>query len=36
MIFLIYDDSGCKVIADRKETIMPLYKKYKGWVSECK
>ncbi|WP_371807211.1 DUF3885 domain-containing protein [Halalkalibacter krulwichiae] len=24
------------MIADRKETIMPLYKKYKGWVSECK
>ncbi|ARK32542.1 DUF3885 domain-containing protein [Halalkalibacter krulwichiae] len=36
IIFFIYDDRGCEVIADKKETIMPLYKKYKGWVSEFK
>ena len=34
IIFFIYDDRGCEVIADKKESIVPLYKDYKDWVAE--
>ncbi|UTR15502.1 DUF3885 domain-containing protein [Salipaludibacillus sp. LMS25] len=34
LIFFIYDDRGCEVIANKKEAIMPLYKEYNGWIPE--
>lgn len=34
VIFFIYDDRGCEVIATNKETIFPLYKKYGDWIDE--
>ena len=34
VIFFIYDDRGCEVIAANKETIYPLYKKYGDWIDE--
>lgn len=34
LILFIYDDRGCEVIADNKETIHPLYKQYNGWLDE--
>ncbi|MCT8140293.1 DUF3885 domain-containing protein [Anaerobacillus sp. CMMVII] len=34
IIFFIYDDRGCEVIADNKEVIRTLYKAYKDWVAE--
>lgn len=34
IIFFIYDDRGCEVIANNKEAVVPLYKEYKEWVSE--
>ncbi|MEB2298705.1 DUF3885 domain-containing protein [Lysinibacillus xylanilyticus] len=34
VIFFIYDDRGCEVIATNKETIYPLYKKYGDWIDE--
>ena len=32
MIFYIYDDRGCEVIANDKETLRPLYKKYNNLI----
>ena len=34
IIFYIYDDRGCEVIASDLETIRPLYEKYRGWIPE--
>jgi hypothetical protein len=34
VIFFIYDDRGCEVIATNKETIYPLYEKYGDWIDE--
>lgn len=34
IIFYIYDDRGCEVIAKDIETIRPLYEKYIDWVDE--
>ncbi|MEK3889872.1 DUF3885 domain-containing protein [Bacillus sp. FSL K6-3431] len=34
VIFYIYDDRGCEVVANDIETIRPLYEKYAGWVDE--
>lgn len=34
VIFFIYDDRGCEVIATNKESIYPLYKKYGDWIDE--
>ncbi|MGE6376041.1 DUF3885 domain-containing protein [Peribacillus muralis] len=34
LIFFIYDDRGCEVIANDKETLRPVYEKYNEWVSE--
>ena len=34
VIFFIYDDRGCEVIATNKESIYPLYKKYGEWIDE--
>ena len=34
VIFFIYDDRGCEVIASDLETIRPLYEKYGEWIPE--
>ncbi|MGE7839270.1 DUF3885 domain-containing protein [Lysinibacillus sp. NPDC093712] len=34
VVFFIYDDRGCEVIATNKETIFPLYEKYGDWLDE--
>ncbi|HZG71889.1 MAG TPA: DUF3885 domain-containing protein [Chondromyces sp.] len=34
VIFFIYDDRGCEVIATNKDTIYPLYEKYGDWIDE--
>jgi hypothetical protein len=34
VIFFIYDDRGCEVIAANIETIYPLYEKYGDWIDE--
>ncbi|WP_338754703.1 DUF3885 domain-containing protein [Bacillus sp. FJAT-52991] len=34
VIFFIYDDRGCEVIANKKETIYSLYEKYGEWIDE--
>ncbi|HEO8421979.1 DUF3885 domain-containing protein [Niallia sp. FSL W8-0635] len=34
IIFFIYDDRGCEVIAENIETLHPLYRKYRDWVDE--
>ena len=34
MIFYIYDDRGCEVIASDIETIRPIYEKYVDWIDE--
>ncbi|MGG0718165.1 DUF3885 domain-containing protein [Robertmurraya massiliosenegalensis] len=34
IIFYIYDDRGCEVIARDLETIRPLYDKYGDWIDE--
>ncbi|KOS66751.1 hypothetical protein AEA09_16760 [Lysinibacillus contaminans] len=34
VIFFIYDDRGCEIIATNKETIYPLYEKYGDWFDE--
>ena len=34
IIFFIYDDRGCEVIANNKETIRPLFKQYNDWLDE--
>ena len=34
VIFFIYDDRGCEVIATNKETILPIYEKYSDWLDE--
>jgi hypothetical protein len=34
LIFFIYDDRGCEVISDNKETLRPLYEKYNDWLYE--
>lgn len=34
IIFFIYDDRGCEVIASELETIRPLYEKYGEWIPE--
>ena len=34
IIFFIYDDRGCEVIASDLETIQPLYEKYREWIPE--
>lgn len=34
IIFFLYDDRGCEVIAKDIETLSPLYGKYRDWVDE--
>lgn len=34
VIFYIYDDRGCEVIASDIETIRPIYEKYADWIDE--
>ncbi|WP_232334284.1 DUF3885 domain-containing protein [Oceanobacillus sp. AG] len=34
IIFYIYDDRGCKVIARNSEAIRPIYEKYADWMDE--
>lgn len=34
VIFYIYDDRGCEVIASDMETIRPIYEKYADWIDE--
>ncbi|MCZ0074814.1 DUF3885 domain-containing protein [Bacillus sonorensis] len=34
MIFHLYDDSGCDVIAVQKEELLPLYSRLNQWVLE--
>ncbi|MED4452137.1 DUF3885 domain-containing protein [Metabacillus fastidiosus] len=34
IIFYIYDDRGCEVIASDIEAIRPIYEKYNDWVDE--
>ncbi|OEH92466.1 hypothetical protein BFG57_15840 [Bacillus solimangrovi] len=34
IILFIYDDRGCEVIAQNKETIRPLYEQYHDWVDD--
>lgn len=34
IIFFVYDDRGCEVIARTAEKLRPLYEKYYGWVDE--
>lgn len=34
IIFFIYDDRGCEVVAADKEILRPLYEKYNGWLDE--
>ena len=34
VIFYIYDDRGCEVIASDIETIRPIYEKYGDWIDE--
>ncbi|OLS38240.1 hypothetical protein BTR22_07040 [Alkalihalophilus pseudofirmus] len=34
IIYYIYDDRGCEVIATNKEAIVPLYNDYTEWVAE--
>lgn len=34
IIFFIYDDRGCEVIATKQETLRPLYEKYSEWIDE--
>lgn len=34
LIFFIYDDRGCEVIANNKETIRPIYNQYRDWLGE--
>jgi len=34
VIFYIYDDRGCEVIARDIETIRPLYAKYRDWIDD--
>lgn len=34
VIFYIYDDRGCEVIASDRESIRPLYEKYSDWIDE--
>ena len=34
IIFFIYDDRGCEVIARDVDRIRPLYVKYNDWVEE--
>lgn len=33
-LFFIYDDRGCEVIAEDRETLRPLYEKNQEWVDE--
>ncbi|HZG18322.1 MAG TPA: DUF3885 domain-containing protein [Candidatus Bathyarchaeia archaeon] len=33
VIFFIYDDRGCEVIATDKEVIRPLFEKYNDWIA---
>lgn len=34
LIYFIYDDRGCEVIAADKETLRPVYEKYPEWLYE--
>lgn len=34
IIFFIYDDRGCEVIAKDFETLRPVYEKYRDWLDE--
>ncbi|WP_088044487.1 DUF3885 domain-containing protein [Bacillus sp. EAC] len=34
IIFFIYDDRGCEVIAREADKILPIYEKYYNWVEE--
>ncbi|OAH57661.1 hypothetical protein AWH48_01180 [Domibacillus aminovorans] len=34
LIFFIYDDRGCEVISDNKETLRLVYEKYHDWLYE--
>lgn len=36
VIFFIYDDRGCEVIATNKETIKPLGLKFRNWIDNHK
>lgn len=35
IIFYMYDDRGCEVIARDAEMLQPLYKKYHNWLDEA-
>lgn len=35
IIFFVYDDRGCDVVALDAEQILPLYEKYHDWVEEA-
>lgn len=34
IIFYMYDDRGCEVIARDREAIRPIYEKYADWLDE--
>ncbi|MDQ0233347.1 DUF3885 domain-containing protein [Metabacillus malikii] len=34
IIFFIYDDRGCEIIANQRDLLSPLYEKYYDWVEE--
>jgi len=34
LIYFIYDDRGCEIIAVNKSSLHPLYIKYNGWLAE--
>ncbi len=34
VIFFIYDDRGCEVIANNKDIIRPIYETYNAWLAE--
>lgn len=34
IIYYIYDDRGCEVIASDMETLRPIYEKYADWIDE--
>lgn len=35
IVYFIYDDRGCEVIAKDYETIRPIYEKHCDWIDEC-
>ena len=35
IIFRMYDDRGCDVFGLNKDTLMPLYQKFRKWILDC-